>query len=302
MSDLASIEGGQGSRRELTKNVSLILEEMDLKLCEAKENYLESTADMNNKIDDLKARLVEKDLKIEQLEEELAVVKRRYKTDYQLLWGKYEDCKLEIELLKENQMKVEQKYVNLEKDVERQRNNSLKNNKELTVIKDNRCPRAQQTNIRSGECTSYANAGKSTDNAHEQLNSVCDSNSDFEADNQHVRSQTTKQSRRRAPKDMVTDKPQAPSKVSAENSLFHNDTSEFPQWLGRLPLIESPKRTNSKKLLLNPTPTQNFRRRLRHFPCHPRSKPSKRWLSLLEKDRFSDWQSYLKIVHQMTTN
>ena len=41
-------------------------------------------------------------------------------------------------------MKVEQKYANLRKDVDRQRNmnNSLKNNKELTVIKDNRCPRA----------------------------------------------------------------------------------------------------------------------------------------------------------------
>ena len=57
-------------------------------------------------------------------------------------------------------MKVEQKYANLRKDVDRQRNmnNSLKNNKELIVIKDSRCPRAQQTNIGSGESTSYANA------------------------------------------------------------------------------------------------------------------------------------------------
>ena len=86
MSDLASFtEGSQGSRRELTKNASLILEEIDLKLCEAKENYLESTADMNDKVDNLKARLTEKDLKIEQLEEELTVVKGRYKTDYQHL-------------------------------------------------------------------------------------------------------------------------------------------------------------------------------------------------------------------------
>ena len=121
VSDLASIsEGSQGARRELTKNVSLILEEMDLKLCEAKENYLESMADMNNKIDDLKARLTEKDLKTEQLEEELAVVKGRHKTDYQMLWGKYEDYKVELKLLKENQTKAEQKYANLRKDVDRQ--------------------------------------------------------------------------------------------------------------------------------------------------------------------------------------
>ena len=158
---------------------------MDLKLCEAKENYLESMADMNNKIDGLKARLTEKDLKIEQLEEELAVVKGRHKTDYQLLWGKYEDCKLEFELLKENQTKVEQKYANLRKDVDRQRNmnNSSKNNKELTVVDDNPCPTAQQTSMRSGESTSYANAVKSMDNAHELLNLICDSNSDAEVDN-----------------------------------------------------------------------------------------------------------------------
>ena len=41
-----------------------MLNEIDLNLYEAKDDYLESTADMNNKMDDLKARPVKKNLKL----------------------------------------------------------------------------------------------------------------------------------------------------------------------------------------------------------------------------------------------
>ena len=123
-----STGGSQTSSEELTKTVFLLLENMDLKLCEAKENYLESIADMTSEVELLKARLLEKDSKIDLLESEIDTIKGRYKIDYQLLRGKYEDCKLEIEVLKENQTKLEQKYANL-KNVDRGNNKSTKHEK-----------------------------------------------------------------------------------------------------------------------------------------------------------------------------
>ena len=89
-----STGGSQTSSEELTKNVFLLLENMDLKLCEAKENYLESIADMTSEVELLKARLLEKDSKIDLLESEIDTIKGRYKIDYQLLRGKYENCKM----------------------------------------------------------------------------------------------------------------------------------------------------------------------------------------------------------------
>ena len=44
-------QGGSEVSKELTKNVSALLEEMDLKLCEAKENYLESIDDMKIEVE-----------------------------------------------------------------------------------------------------------------------------------------------------------------------------------------------------------------------------------------------------------
>ena len=83
---------------------------MDLKLCEAKENYFESIDNMKIEVENLKACLTERDSRIDRLESELFIVKDHCKTDYQLLRVKYEDYKLELELLKEKR-----KEENLEK-------------------------------------------------------------------------------------------------------------------------------------------------------------------------------------------
>ena len=65
---------------------------------------------MKIEVENLKACLTERDSRIDRLESELFIVKDHCKTDYQLLRGKYEDYKLELELLKEKR-----KEENLEK-------------------------------------------------------------------------------------------------------------------------------------------------------------------------------------------
>ena len=49
---------------------------------------------MTSEVEFLKARLLEKDSKIDLLESEIDTIKGRYKIDYQLLRGKYENCKM----------------------------------------------------------------------------------------------------------------------------------------------------------------------------------------------------------------
>ena len=60
-------QGGSEVSKELTKNVTALLEEMDLKLCEAKENYLESIDDMKIEVENLKACLTERDPRIDKI-------------------------------------------------------------------------------------------------------------------------------------------------------------------------------------------------------------------------------------------
>lgn len=130
---------------ELINKVFTMLEEIELKLCEARENYQESTDIMNKEIENLKAHLEDRDSKIDFLEAEIVIVKETHKTDYQLLGGKYDDCKQELDVLKENQTKLEKTHEYLRKEAVQQNNMSSKY-KATKETQDKRGPSASRTN------------------------------------------------------------------------------------------------------------------------------------------------------------
>lgn len=165
-------------RLTLTTNIQAMLEEMDLKLCEAKENYQQSLADMSTEIVHLKQRLLEKESNIAALQSEVASIKSRYKTDYQILRTNYEDCKLEVGLLRENQMKLEQKYANSKKDGDRRRTRSSKNQERTKESDDNRRPSAPSVNNGSDRTIANTNDTHLAVDAPEQSNLICDSDSE----------------------------------------------------------------------------------------------------------------------------
>ena len=131
---------------------------------------------MKIEVENLKACLTERDSRIDRLELELFIVKDHCETDYQLLRRKYEDCKLELELLKENEMKLEKNYEYLRKELVRHKNKITKQ-QETKEIQGEHCPTAS-TNKGPGGARSYANVVQSPVDAQAQLSVICDSDSD----------------------------------------------------------------------------------------------------------------------------